>query len=247
LRDRIPDLEYVFCDTGEELRETYDYLDRLQDHLGDEAEIRRLKNMRYGFKDLLEARNGFLPSPQARWCTQHLKIKPFEEYMGNDPAIIYIALRADETHRKGYISTRSNIQPCYPFIEEGIDHDGVMGIVGRSGLGLPGYYEWRSRSGCYFCFFQQKIEWVGLLERHPDLYWKAASLEKEDKATGKPYTWTGRESLVELARPDRVAKIKEQAVRQAVERRRSNLNLLRVFSEEEGQQDSEQACLICRL
>jgi len=29
LRDRIPDLEYVFCDTGEELRETYSYLDRL--------------------------------------------------------------------------------------------------------------------------------------------------------------------------------------------------------------------------
>ena len=29
LRDRIPNLEYVFCDTGEEIRETYEYIDKL--------------------------------------------------------------------------------------------------------------------------------------------------------------------------------------------------------------------------
>ncbi|MFZ1474384.1 MAG: phosphoadenosine phosphosulfate reductase family protein, partial [Anaerolineae bacterium] len=29
MRDRIPDVEYVFCDTGEELPETYEYLDKL--------------------------------------------------------------------------------------------------------------------------------------------------------------------------------------------------------------------------
>ncbi|MCS6772551.1 MAG: phosphoadenosine phosphosulfate reductase family protein, partial [Thermoflexales bacterium] len=37
LRDRIPELEYVFCDTGEELPETYEYLDRLQSYLGKES------------------------------------------------------------------------------------------------------------------------------------------------------------------------------------------------------------------
>ena len=34
LRDKIPQLEYVFCDTHEELPETYDYLDRLEAFLG---------------------------------------------------------------------------------------------------------------------------------------------------------------------------------------------------------------------
>jgi 3'-phosphoadenosine 5'-phosphosulfate sulfotransferase (PAPS reductase)/FAD synthetase len=29
MRDRIPELEYVFCDTGEELPETYDYLEQI--------------------------------------------------------------------------------------------------------------------------------------------------------------------------------------------------------------------------
>lgn len=33
------------------------------------------------------------------------------------------------------------------------------------------YTNWgRTRSACYFCFYQQKIEWIGLKETHPDLY-----------------------------------------------------------------------------
>ena len=34
LRDKLPRLEYVFCDTHKELPETYDYLDRLENFLG---------------------------------------------------------------------------------------------------------------------------------------------------------------------------------------------------------------------
>ncbi len=30
LRDRVPDMEYFFCDTGAELPETYEYLNRLE-------------------------------------------------------------------------------------------------------------------------------------------------------------------------------------------------------------------------
>ncbi len=45
----------------------------------------------------------------------------------------------------------------------------IKRILADSGVGLPAYYEWRSRSGCYFCFFQRKNEWAGLLKQHPDL------------------------------------------------------------------------------
>ncbi|MGB5832292.1 MAG: phosphoadenosine phosphosulfate reductase family protein, partial [Thiohalocapsa sp.] len=34
LRDRVPEMEYIFHDTGKELPETYDYIARLQDILG---------------------------------------------------------------------------------------------------------------------------------------------------------------------------------------------------------------------
>ena len=61
----------------------------------------------------------------------------------------------------------------------------------------------RSRSGCFFCFFQQKIEWVWLLEQHPDLYEKAIEYEKSG------YTWS-IEPLIELKKPDRVCAIKTE-------------------------------------
>jgi 3'-phosphoadenosine 5'-phosphosulfate sulfotransferase (PAPS reductase)/FAD synthetase len=242
MRDRVADMEYVFCDTGEELPETYEYLDRIEAYLG--RPIVRLMNKRHGFSDLLEARRGFLPSPQARWCTQYLKIKPFEDYVGNDPVVSYIAIRADELHRKGYISSKPNIKAIYPFIDDGISKDDVYRLLEDSGLGLPEYYKWRSRSGCYFCFFQQRNEWVGLLENHPELYRKSMAFERVDNDTGERFTWSGKESLAELAKPERIEQIRfEAARREAASTKKGNGRLLHVLEED----DDDASCLICHL
>lgn len=242
LRDRIPDLEHVFCDTGEELPETYAYLDRLEVFLG--RSIRKLK-AKQSFEDMLKARGGFLPSAQVRWCTEHLKIKPFEEEIGDSICHNYIGIRADELHRKGYISTKPNIIAHYPFIENGIKKEDVVRILEESGLGLPEFYEWRSRSGCYFCFFQQRIEWVGLLRNHEDLFNRAEGFEREDPHTGERYTWSSRESLNELRLPDRQQAIVEDHRRRANgQLARGNLTLAEVFSTNESGDDS---CLICHL
>jgi 3'-phosphoadenosine 5'-phosphosulfate sulfotransferase (PAPS reductase)/FAD synthetase len=94
---QIP-VEYVFCDTGCELPETYDYLERLEALLG--ARIERLSALdhlgvarklgRTPFDIVLyEVYGGFLPSPRARWCTRILKIKPFEAYVGTGRALSY--------------------------------------------------------------------------------------------------------------------------------------------------------------
>ena len=34
MKDKVPEIEYVFCDTGDELQETYEYLDKLEFYLG---------------------------------------------------------------------------------------------------------------------------------------------------------------------------------------------------------------------
>ena len=34
----------------------------------------------------------------------------------------------------------------------------------------------RSRSGCFFCFYQQKIEWVWLYEQHPDRFFEVPGI-----------------------------------------------------------------------
>ena len=111
MRDRQPDMEYVFCDTKKELQETYDYLAKIEAYLG--KPIIRLNDER-GFDHWLEVYGHYLPSPQMRWCTRQLKIRPFERHVGDDPVISYIGIRADE-HRDGYISSKPNITPRYPF------------------------------------------------------------------------------------------------------------------------------------
>jgi 3'-phosphoadenosine 5'-phosphosulfate sulfotransferase (PAPS reductase)/FAD synthetase len=67
------DIEYFFCDTGAELPETYEYLTKLEAALG--KPIARLNSDR-GFDHWFEVFRGALPSPQMRWCTKNMKIKP---------------------------------------------------------------------------------------------------------------------------------------------------------------------------
>src|SRR5207248_2528451 len=128
MRDRVSEMEYVFCDTGKELPETYEYLDRLEALLGISVRVLRhdiLSRDGDAFEDLLQIKRNYLPSPQMRWCTLELKIRPFEKYVGEDSVLNYIGIRADE-NRKGYISHKPNITPRYPFIEDGKCKDDIV-------------------------------------------------------------------------------------------------------------------------
>ena len=240
MRDRVPEMEYFFCDTQKELPETYEYLARLEAFLG--KPIIRL-NADRGFDHWLEVHGNYLPSARMRWCTRLLKIIPFEQFVGDDPCITYVGIRADED-RSGYISTKPNIQARFPFKEDGIKKEDVLRILEEAGLGLPEYYSWRTRSGCYFCFFQRKIEWVGLRERHPDLFERAKSYEKIDPKSGERYTWQQGESLDELERPERVAEIR--ARHSANGNGSRGTTLASIFANDEDD-DEERACLICDL
>lgn len=210
-------LEVVFCDTGTELPETYDYIRRFQAITGlDVKFINALQYNRHSVDDkrnrnafdltLAELYGNFLPRPSMRWCTRELKIKPLEAYVGGDRAYSYIGIRVEEK-RDGYqqraqpakpggkpvvISEQPNILPVYPFKEDNLDLYDVKTILDDSGLGLPRYYQWRSRSGCYFCFYQQIGEWQGLKENHPELFEKA----KEYESPGN--TWVQGRSLEDI-------------------------------------------------
>ena len=120
----------------------------------------------------------------------------------------YVAIRADEQYREGYASKKNNLFVRLPLKDAGIDKAGVLEILEGIGLGLPAYYEWRTRSGCTFCFFQQKIEWVRLRERHPRYFEEAKSYEKTAIDSGLPFTWSEGESLQELEMPRRMDQIR---------------------------------------
>ncbi|PJI88480.1 hypothetical protein DAH55_20140 [Sphingomonas koreensis] len=245
------DMEYFFTDTGKELPEVYEYLGRLEGFLG--RPIERLNPDR-DFDFWLRQYKSFLPSPRTRWCTRQLKIRPFEQWLWpaldkGDRIVSYVAIRSDENYREGYASTHPNLSVSLPFREAGIDKAGVIDMLEASGLGLPSYYEWRSRSGCTFCFFQQKIEWVRLMERHPDSFAEARSYEKNALEHGSPFTWSAGESLDDLARPERVAQIKEDH-RKRVERAAAKRRVNPLRPESEGLDIDElygqaKVCLSC--
>ena len=206
------DIDYFFTDTGKELPEVYEFLVKLEGFLG--KPILRLNPDR-DFDFWLKQYNNFLPSAQTRWCTRQLKLRPFEQWikpMLDDGATVYsyVAIRADEEYREGYASKHEKLIVRLPLKDAGIDKLGVLNILDGAGLGLPTYYEWRTRSGCTFCFFQQKIEWVRLMEWHPDFFEEAKRYEKNALEHGSPFTWSRGESLDDLAKPARVAQIREE-------------------------------------
>jgi 3'-phosphoadenosine 5'-phosphosulfate sulfotransferase (PAPS reductase)/FAD synthetase len=232
----IPDVEYFFSDTGCELPETYDFIDRLEAYLG--KNITRIGG-EAPFKHHLFMMGNMLPSPKQRWCTVKMKIEPFEKFVGTDKVTSYIAIRADE-HREGYISTKPNITPAFPFIHDDIVRKDVFRILNNT-VGIPEYYKWRSRSGCYFCFFQRHEEWIGLFDNHPDLFQKALDMEKIDPDTGEGFSWIQGMSLKQLLER------REEVIELASKRRKGEDN--RSWQEillEEGDSD-DSGCLICSL
>ena len=113
--------------------------------------------------------------------------------------------------------------------DEVLVKDDIFRLLRESGVGVPKYYEeipfdvdgkqgtyCRSRSGCYFCFYQQKIEWIWLYEQHPDLFKKAMSFEKDG------YTWNQGESLADLIKPERIRQIKLDVIKRQEENKKQN-------------------------
>ena len=248
MRDRVPQMEYIFHDTDKELPETYQYLARLEAILGKPVAKTSPVDT---FDHWLAVYGGMLPSNHRRWCTKMLKLKPFESFVGDGPVVNYVGLRADE-NRVGYISTKPNITAVYPFREDGLVRADIIRILEDSGLGLPPYMEWgRSRSGCYFCFYQQKIEWVRLKETHPDLFAQAKEYEEKSVLHGEQFYWCQNETLAELERPERIAEIKKNwevnQARQLTKRR--SIPLVETLGGLEPEDDPHlrEGCLICSL
>lgn len=256
MRQTYPDLpiEYFFTDTGKELPEVYEFLGRLEGFLG--RPIAYLNPDR-DFDFWLKEYGNFLPSPRTRWCTRQLKLRPFEKWVKNDleagtEIISYVAIRADEPARVGMQATHPNLKITFPLREHGLDKAAVVELLESSGLGLPTYYDWRSRSGCTFCFYQQKIEWVRLKRTHPEAFEEAKAYEKTAMEHGSPFTWSDRESLSELEQPERIKQIEDdyaQRLERAKARRPKNplhANLTEIeIDDAYGTAEVAASCVIC--
>jgi uncharacterized pyridoxamine 5'-phosphate oxidase family protein len=136
-------------------------------------------------------------------------------------------------------------EASFPLIDndEVLIREDIFRILEESGVGVPAYYNKidfeingkkgqyaRSRSGCFFCFFQQKIEWIWLYEQHPDLYKRAMEYEKDG------YTWGQHESLEELIQPERMKAIKEEYIKRMEKKSKAKSPyLLDILDDSEGE------------
>lgn len=118
LKNKYPQmkLEYYNTDTGCELAETELLINRLDTYLGGITILRAAAGSPEAtpFEHFLKASGNYLPSPQARWCTQKMKLAEMEKFVGDTPTISYVGIRGDED-REGYVSTKPNIQAIFPF------------------------------------------------------------------------------------------------------------------------------------
>ena len=132
------DINFYTCDTGKELKETYDLIDRLNSVLGRPITLYKSIDSEFTpidnpFDHFLEASGGYLPSPMARWCTKKMKLEPFEQHIGDEPTISYVGIRGDE-NREGYISTRENIQTIFPFRKNIWSEDVIGKFIGNDNI-----------------------------------------------------------------------------------------------------------------
>lgn len=129
------DIDFYTCDTGKELDETYQLIERLEVFLG--KRITRLRAVENSpedpFDHFVKIKGWFLPSSLTRWCTRSLKLEPFERYIGTDPTVSYVGIREDEG-REGYISTKANIQSIFPFRRNIWSEEIIRNVLSNSNI-----------------------------------------------------------------------------------------------------------------
>ena len=196
LEERGEKFEALFAHHGADYPETYEYTNML---IAKGHQIRIIDARRKGlhlYEYCLEY--GIIPAIKWRWCTEHWKVKPLRKEK-KGPAFELIGIDAGEPHRARY-SEHKQVVSDYPLVRWGIDRVGCIDIIKRHGLPIP------KKSGCFFCPFQKRSQWLELREKHPELWCKANALESacaaKQIAKGKKPYYINNKPLADIVQED---------------------------------------------
>lgn len=183
-------LDYiVFCDTGNEFKEMYAYLDRLDVYLKNKFNIgiTRLKgkhtletlvNIPFSKGKQKGKVRGLPYASNMSFCTRDLKKNVVEKFMKslNDNCIQYIGYVAREKNRvhnndKKYITFK------FPLVEWGWNEPEVSSYLKEKTL-FNELYNHFSRTGCKFCPKQSLDSWYVLYAHHPSEFEEAKRWEE---------------------------------------------------------------------
>jgi hypothetical protein len=159
--------EIVFCDTGCEWPETYDYLEWFS-KLYPITILKPKKNIYdycWNYK--------MVPALRPRWCSFRFKREPFEKYV-DKPCFKSLGFAYEERNR-ATISVEDGIENRFPLLEANMNRHLCVELIKKHGLPVP------HRSSCYFCPQMSIAEWKELRRNHPDLFCKAEQLEARNR------------------------------------------------------------------
>jgi 3'-phosphoadenosine 5'-phosphosulfate sulfotransferase (PAPS reductase)/FAD synthetase len=179
----------VFCDTGWEHKDTYEYLKYLEKELN--IKIIRLQNELGGMREVA-LHKGFMPNRIMKYCTSELKIKPFKKFIYENfvskgiDFITLVGVRREESKSRADYECFAVVKETYKrkvFYVKTLmplaywTEDRVFDYIKDNGLEVnPLYKRGSKRVGCYPCVNANKYE-LQMLE--PEYIERLRNLEKE--------------------------------------------------------------------
>ena len=185
---RMIELDYkidkiVFADSGFEFPELYEYIKRIEKHIGREITI--LKTKEGLFKEWFYGKvtrghnigkvRGFPLRFFPCWWSRESKVKPLSK-IGKDCKKVYVGIAYDEKRRirKG----SSNIE--YPLVDWKWTEKDCVNYLNKKGLLNPLYTNF-NRLGCYFCPKQNDGSLYVLWYNYSELWRNMVVWDKETK------------------------------------------------------------------
>ena len=173
----------IFADTGNEFNYTYETVKTYNEYCNN-------NNIQF---QIVKSKNGIIydyyfekkitPNRMKRDCTTKFKISPIRQYIRKkypkEKFVFYIGIDFDEYHRMRESNVKY-IKNEYPLVDNKIGRNDCITILKNENLPVP------EKSGCYFCPFTNKENWIKLLNSNPELYEQAIKLEENSMKFPKP-------------------------------------------------------------
>lgn len=170
MQDLGMEFEAVFVNHGGDWPETYEYADYF---IATGRPVTVLTPNVDGHTNLYDycLAKRSIPVRMKRWCTDKFKIRQLKKYC-TSPSFQHIGIDFGESHRAKMASFKG-CENRFLLIERKIDRQGCIDLIKEHGLQVP------IKSGCYFCPFQKKSEWIRLRKANDGLWCKAVAIENE--------------------------------------------------------------------
>jgi len=178
IENKMPIDLVIFADTGEELDETYDCVNRMKQ----ECEKRNIEfvvvKSKYGNLYDYYFEKKMVAGMLHRDCSSKFKLSPINNYLRTrfgkqEKFNMYIGIAFEEKQRMK-ISREQYKVNIYPFCDEKIDRKGCEEILLKNNFKAI-------KSGCKGCIFLKKRDWIEMAKNNPKEMERWIALDKNNK------------------------------------------------------------------